>query len=70
MLCTSACGGSAEKCEIAARDDAAGTYWILVQNWEASEPGGTDTIDLVTAVVAGDEGNLQRRGPGRRDRGR
>lgn len=61
VLCTSASGGSAEKCEIA--DPAAGTYWVLVQNWEASVAGGTDTTDLVTAVVAGDEGNLRAEGP-------
>ena len=40
-----------------------GTYWVLVQNWEASTAGGTDTTDLVTAVVAGDQGNLRAEGP-------
>ena len=40
-----------------------GTYWVLVQNWEATTAGGTDTADLVTAVVAGDQGNLRAEGP-------
>ena len=34
-----------------------------MQNWEASTAGGTDTTDLVTAVVAGDQGNLRAEGP-------
>ena len=61
VVATSAAGGSNESVEIANPD--AGTYWVLVQNWEASTAGGTDTTDLVTAVVAGDQGNLRAEGP-------
>lgn len=61
VVCTSASGGSAESCSVA--EPEAGTWWVLVQNWEASAPGGTDTTDLLTAVVAGDQGNLRAQGP-------
>jgi uncharacterized repeat protein (TIGR01451 family) len=61
VVAQSASGGSDESVSIA--DPDAGTYWVLVQNWEASTPGGTDTTDLVTAVVAGDQGNLRAEGP-------
>lgn len=61
VVAQSASGGSDESVEIA--NPTAGTYWVLVQNWEASTPGGTDTTDLVTAVVAGDQGNLYAEGP-------
>ncbi len=57
---SSASGGSDESVEIA--NPEPGTYWVLVQNWEASA-GGTDTTDLVTVVVAGDQGNLRAEGP-------
>jgi uncharacterized repeat protein (TIGR01451 family) len=59
-LAMSASAGSAESVEIA--NPEPGTWWVLVQNWEAS-PSGTDTTDLVTAVVAGDQGNLRAEGP-------
>jgi uncharacterized repeat protein (TIGR01451 family) len=61
VVASSASGGSDEHVSIA--NPTAGTYWVLVQNWEASTPGGTDTTDLVTAVVAGDPGNLWAEGP-------
>ena len=61
VVAMSASGGSAESVEIV--NPEAGTYWVLVQNWEASTAGGTDTTDLVTAVVAGDQGNLRAEGP-------
>ncbi|WP_299927164.1 S8 family serine peptidase [uncultured Nocardioides sp.] len=57
----SASAGSNESVEIA--NPEPGTYWVLVQNWEASTAGGSDTTDLVTAVVAGDQGNLRAEGP-------
>ncbi|GAA1436462.1 S8 family serine peptidase [Mycobacterium cookii] len=60
-IALSASAGSDEVVEIA--NPEPGTYWVLVQNWEASAGGGTDTTDLVTAVVAGDEGNLRAEGP-------
>lgn len=60
-IAMSASAGSAESVEIA--NPEPGAYWVLVQNWEASTAGGTDTTDLVTAVVAGDQGNLRAEGP-------
>lgn len=60
VLCASASGGSAESCEIA--NPEAGTWWALVQNWESSA-AGTDTVDIVSAIVAGDPGNLWAEGP-------
>ena len=60
VVASSASAGSDERVEIA--DPEPGTYWVLVQNWQAS-PSGTDTTDLVTAVVAGDQGNLRAEGP-------
>ena len=60
VVCSSAKGGSAEACTVT--DPEPGTYWVLVQNWEAS-PSGTDTVDLATAVVAGNPGNLRAEGP-------
>lgn len=61
VVASSASAGSDERVEIA--NPEPGTYWVLVQNWEASTAGGTDTTDLVTAVVAGDQGNLRAEGP-------
>lgn len=58
---SSASAGSDEKVQIA--NPEPGTYWVLVQNWEATTAGGTDTTDLVTAVVAGQQGNLRAEGP-------
>lgn len=61
VLASSASAGSDEAVTIA--DPEPGTYWVLVQNWEATTAGGTDTTDLLTAVVAGDQGNLRAEGP-------
>ncbi len=61
QVAMSASGGSNESLALA--NPAAGKWWILVQNWEASAPGGSDTVDLLTAVVAGDADNLSARGP-------
>ncbi len=60
-VCSSASGGSAERCEVA--NPEAGSWWILVQNWEATTAGGSDTAVVATAVVAGDAGNLRAEGP-------
>ncbi|WP_116947201.1 S8 family serine peptidase [Jiangella endophytica] len=61
QVCSSATGTADEFCDVG--NPEAGTWWILVQNWDASTPGGTDTVTLGTAVVAGDEGNLTVEGP-------
>ncbi|PZF80540.1 S8 family serine peptidase [Jiangella anatolica] len=59
--CSSATGSAAEFCDVGSPE--AGTWWILVQNWDASTPGGTDTVTLGTAVVTAGEGNLTVEGP-------
>jgi uncharacterized repeat protein (TIGR01451 family) len=56
QLCSSTTGTAIEYCELVA--PAEGTYWILVQNWEASA-SPPDSVTLVTAVVANsDSGNM------------
>jgi uncharacterized repeat protein (TIGR01451 family) len=64
QLCTSTSPSAVEFCELA--NPAAGTYWILVQNWSSSNgpalPGELST--LVTAVVPeADGGNMSVTGP-------
>ncbi len=63
VVASSASGGSAESVDIPLGDGDAGDWWILVQNWDASTPGGTDTVNLEHAVVSGDAGNLRAEGP-------
>ncbi|WP_169792124.1 S8 family serine peptidase [Jiangella muralis] len=67
MVCSSATGSAAESCDVGSPE--AGTWWILVQNWEASAPGGTDTVTLGTAVVTAGEGNLTVEGPASQPQG-
>jgi hypothetical protein len=55
-LCMSAAGGSDESCDLF--DPEPGSYWVLVQNWESSD-AGEDATELITAVVGGDEGNVE-----------
>jgi uncharacterized repeat protein (TIGR01451 family) len=59
-VCTSASGSAAEFCDVT--NPAAGTYWILVQNWSGSG-ADMDGFTLSHAVVAADEGNLLIEGP-------
>ncbi|MCX6050422.1 MAG: S8 family serine peptidase, partial [Chloroflexi bacterium] len=59
-VCVSASGTALESCLV--DYPAAGTWWILVQNWEASA-NAPDVITLAHAVVAGDNGNLRVEGP-------
>ncbi|MET0459049.1 MAG: pre-peptidase C-terminal domain-containing protein, partial [Ilumatobacteraceae bacterium] len=61
-VCVSASGGSQEACDIP--DPQAGTWWVLVQNWEASGTGASDEYVVNTAVVPGtDLGNAGVTGP-------
>lgn len=55
QVCVSATGTALESCLV--DHPAAGTWWILVQNWEASS-SPPDAITLTHAVVLGDNGNL------------
>ena len=63
VVASSASGGSEESVDVPLGEGDAGPWWILVQNWEASTAGGTDTVDLEHVVVSGDEGNLRAEGP-------
>ena len=49
LLCRSVSPGDVESCDIYM--PPAGTYWIRVQNWAASEEGASDEATLLTAVV-------------------
>ncbi|MFT4286756.1 S8 family serine peptidase [Nocardioides sp.] len=60
LVCYSASGGSKESCDFV--PPYGGSYWVLVQDWEAGD-GATDTVDLTTAVVSGSPGNLTVTGP-------
>jgi PKD repeat protein/subtilisin family serine protease len=61
LVCSSATSAVLEYCNI--DDPAAGTYWVLVQNWEGS---GAPTDLIATAVgtvMPGDVGNMTVTGP-------
>jgi len=61
QVCASTSSGAAELCEVP--DPEAGTWWVLVQNWQGSgdEP---DAHTLVTAAVPGEDlGNAGVEGP-------
>ncbi len=60
VVALSASGGAKESIDLGSPD--AGDYWILVQNWEASGPGN-DTVNLSTAIVAGEGDNFDVEGP-------
>ncbi len=49
VVCASASGGSLEYCSEMQPDP--GTWWVIVQNWEASGVGVADYGKLATAVV-------------------
>jgi uncharacterized repeat protein (TIGR01451 family) len=60
-VCVSATGSNLEKCDIP--DPEAGTWWILVQNWEGTD-AQPDRYLLATGVVPGDDlGNADVVGP-------
>ncbi len=60
QVCASTTPFASERCEVS--DPAAGTWWIVVQNWQGS--GGADDIRLVDAVVPGTSaGNFGANGP-------
>ena len=54
-------GGSWDE-YLSANNPPAGTYWVLVQNWQGSD-SQPDDIVLATAVVDGDAGNMTVTGP-------
>lgn len=60
LVCTSATSAALESCLV--DYPAAGAWWILVQNWDASG-APPDAVTLAHAVVAGDNGNFSVEGP-------
>ncbi|MCA9946970.1 MAG: S8 family serine peptidase, partial [Anaerolineales bacterium] len=61
QVCQSASNGSSEFCSVA--DPAAGTWWVLVMNWEESV-NAPDDVTLATAVVPySDASNMSFEGP-------
>lgn len=61
--CASNSPGVLERCQI--KNPEPGTYWILVQNWEAV--GGSNDVRLAHAVVPGAGGGITATGPSRVD---
>lgn len=60
VACISATATAAETCDLTGV--FAGTWWVLVQNWQSSD-AAPDAIELSTTVVAGDAGNSAATGP-------
>ncbi len=60
-ICVSATASATELCDISG-DAQAGDFWVLVQNWSASETP-PDSLVLSTALVSGDAANLVVEGP-------
>jgi uncharacterized repeat protein (TIGR01451 family) len=59
-VCVSASGTALESCQV--DYPAAGEWWILVQNWDASA-NAPDAAAMAIAVVANDAGNMWVEGP-------
>jgi alpha-tubulin suppressor-like RCC1 family protein len=53
QVCASTSSTAAESCEIP--DPDAGTWWILIQNWEGTSPGASDSYELAHAVIPTDD---------------
>lgn len=60
-VCVSATATAEESCDLT--DVEPGTWWVMVQNWQASATA-PDSIELKTTVVEGDAGNAAATGPG------
>lgn len=66
--CSSTSPNELEDCLIKTPD--AGQWWILVQNWTASNEGGADSLQLDVAVLdASDDPSFVASGPGRHEGG-
>ena len=60
-VCASASSVATESCKL--QNPGAGTYWVLVRNWQGSL-AGIDDIQLAVSVIPGtDNGNLTVTGP-------
>jgi subtilisin family serine protease len=62
-LCASTTPDIFEHCDLF--DQPPGDYWILVQNWEATNVDGDAVTMLSAGISAGDEWSLAASGPGR-----
>jgi len=66
--CRSVSPNELERCIIASPE--AGTWWIMVQNWQSSAPGASDNVELDLAILsASDSPTLVASGPGRHEGG-
>lgn len=62
LVCISATGVALERCDLL--DPEAGTYLVLIQNWEASSSVRPDSFTLSTGIVPADDlGNMEVTGP-------
>jgi hypothetical protein len=61
-LCNSTTPDDIEQCDL--YDLPAGDYWILVQNWTGTNPGGDEATLLSAAIVPESDGTLAVTGPG------
>jgi len=60
-LCSSTSPEELERCDLF--DLPSGEYWVLVQNWLATEPDG-DEVTLLSSGIAAGDGTLAASGPG------
>jgi hypothetical protein len=60
LVCHSTSPYAVEYCQVTR--PVAGVWWVLVQNWQASD-NAPDVATLITAVVAADNGDLEATGP-------
>lgn len=62
-VCSSRSPDEIESCRI--EKPAAGSWWVLVQNWQSSSSGATDDIELEMAVLKASDGySFAAAGPG------
>lgn len=67
-VCSSTSPNELEECAVSLPE--AGTWWILVQNWEGSGSTGGDSVELdMVALAASGDPSLTVFGPGRHDSG-
>ncbi len=62
QLCKSTTGSWDEYCDIKGKDLTPGTYWILVQSWDASS-NPPDEVTLTYLTLGSDAGNMTVTGP-------
>lgn len=65
LVCTAATAAANERCTIQIGGDLVGLppFWVLVQNFRSSVPGGTDTFEIGTTAVGPSSDGLAVIGP-------